>query len=65
MLALFRIDAGRAELHERAEKAPTGGATSTLHHIALSLPRAEQGAVEAWYSKNELEYQVVEFAWIG
>jgi catechol-2,3-dioxygenase len=36
-----------------------------LHHIALSLPHAEQAAVMAWYYAKGLTYSVQEFPWIG
>ncbi|MGI9511118.1 MAG: VOC family protein, partial [Geminicoccaceae bacterium] len=42
VLALFHHDAGRRELHPRSTDPPATGAGSSLHHLALSLPYAEQ-----------------------
>lgn len=38
---------------------------TTLHHIALSLARAEQDAVVAWYETRGQPYRVEEFPWVG
>ncbi|MEL7114618.1 MAG: VOC family protein [Pseudomonadota bacterium] len=65
VLALFRHDAGRSDLHPTSTKAPETGATSSLHHIALSLPFAEQEAVMAWYDELGQPYNVQTFGWIG
>ena len=65
VLALFRHDAGRPELHPNADEPPETGARSSLHHIALSLPFAEQAAVMAWYDRIGQPYRVQEFGWIG
>ncbi len=43
----------------------TTGAQSSLHHLALSLPRHEQAAAERWFEVKGLEWHVEEFAWIG
>lgn len=64
VLALFAADAGRPELHPRGVPV-AGGAQSTLHHIALSLPFSEQDAVRAWYDKKGIAYRVQNFGWIG
>ena len=40
-------------------------AHSTLHHFALSISFAEQDAATKWFEKNELEFEVREFDWIG
>ncbi len=65
VLALFRHDAGNPTLHERSSKPPETGASSSLHHIALSLPFEEQQSVMEWYTAQGQEYHVEEFAWIG
>lgn len=44
---------------------PETGARSSLHHIALSLPFAEQDAAMAWYDANGLPYRVEHFGWVG
>ena len=59
VLALFEesaaeVVAGRA-----------GPRRSSLHHLALALPRAEQTAAEAWLERQGLAYRVEEFTWIG
>lgn len=65
VLALFRHDAGRPELHPTSADAPETGARSSLHHIALSLPFAEQEAVIEWYDAIGQPYNVQVFGWIG
>jgi catechol 2,3-dioxygenase-like lactoylglutathione lyase family enzyme len=66
VLALFRNDIGtRPGLRPTSDKAPATGAHSLLHHIALSLPFAEQDAAIAWYEKIGQPYSVEEFHWIG
>jgi len=65
VLALFRSDVGRADLHPLSDEQPITGARSSLHHIALSLPYAEQEAVMHWYDRKNIEYHVQIFSWIG
>ena len=65
VLALFRPDAGRPDLHPQSTEVPTTGANSSLHHLALSLPYAEQDAVMRWYDTNGIDYRVQIFDWIG
>ena len=65
VLALFRHDAGRPELHPRSREKPETGARSSLHHLALSLPFEEQEAVMRWYDTKGIAYRVQEFGWIG
>ena len=65
VLALFRHDAGRPDLHPSGEDPLETGARSSLHHIALSLPFAEQDAVIAWYDQIGQPYNVQVFGWIG
>ncbi|MCB1492505.1 MAG: VOC family protein [Rhodobiaceae bacterium] len=64
VLALFDANAGRPELAP-SDAPVAGGAGSTLHHIALSLPFEEQDAVRAWYDSRGIVYRVQEFGWIG
>lgn len=66
VLALFHHStAPRPGLHPTAEAKPATGAGSSLHHIALSLPFAEQDAVMRWYDKLGQPYRVEQFGWIG
>lgn len=65
VLALFRHNAGRPELHPQGDAPPETGARSSLHHIALSLPFAEQQAVMDWYNAIGQPYSVERFGWIG
>ena len=66
VLALFQSSyEARPGLHPVTEAAPATGAGSSLHHIALSLPYAEQEAAMAWYDAQGLAYRVEEFEWIG
>ena len=65
VLALFRNDQGRPEIHPTSANPPETGARSSLHHIALSLPASEQDAVIEWYEKIGQKYNVQEFDWIG
>jgi len=65
VLALFRPDVGRPEIHKLSTEKPIAGARSSLHHIALSLPFSDQEAVMRWYELNDIEYQVQVFSWIG
>ena len=66
VLALFdkAMDV-RSGLHPSGHAAPETGAHSSLHHIALSLPFAEQDAVIAWYEAQGLTYRVEQFGWVG
>ena len=66
VLALFRHDvAGRPGLHPTGEEAPLTGARSSLHHLALALPAAEQKAAIAWLGAWGLPCRVERFGWIG
>ena len=56
VLALFRDDSGAI---------PATGARSSLHHIALSLPHAEQDAAIAWYERIGQPYTIQHFGWVG
>ncbi len=63
VLALFDASIGLAD--GQTATAPATGAASSLHHIALSLPFAEQEAVIAWYEKIQQPYRIETFGWIG
>lgn len=64
--ALFRHDAaGRPGLHPTGGGAPATGARSSLHHVALALPAAEQDAAVAWLTRHGLSCRVEVFDWIG
>lgn len=65
VLALFDWRVGRAELHGAASGPPTAGTGSSLHHIALSLPRAEQEKALAFYVAQGVPHTVQIFDWIG
>ncbi len=66
ILALFdKTLSGRPGLHPTSTEAPETGARSSLHHIALSLPYAEQDAVMAWYDAQDRPYRVEHFGWVG
>ena len=73
-IVFFRLADGFAghtavlALFEDAAEIVAGGEgrrRSSLHHLALSLPRTEQAAAEAWLERQGLAYRVEEFAWIG
>jgi len=62
VLALFSYDmAGQIPDAPR----PETGTRSSLHHIALSLPYAEQQAVMDWYDTLGQPYTVQHFGWVG
>lgn len=65
VLALFRHDIQGAGQTGAADQRPSSGPGSSLHHIALTLPWAEQDAVIAWYQELGLEYHVETFDWVG
>jgi catechol 2,3-dioxygenase-like lactoylglutathione lyase family enzyme len=66
VLALFDKTVGtRPGLHPTSLAAPETGAGSALHHIALSLPYAEQDAVMRWYDANDQPYRIEHFGWVG
>ncbi|MDP7152555.1 MAG: VOC family protein [Paracoccaceae bacterium] len=65
VLALFRHDVeGAGRTHGRSTP-PETGPGSSLHHIALSLPWDEQGAVITWYEHLGLDFNVEYFDWVG
>lgn len=61
VLALFQCEDGTAD----GLRAAIAEQNSSLHHIALSLPREEQDNVVAWYEANGVAWRVEEFPWIG
>jgi catechol 2,3-dioxygenase-like lactoylglutathione lyase family enzyme len=65
ILALFRHDMNRPGVHEGGPTPPETGARSSLHHLALSLPYAEQDAVMRWYDSIGQPYRVEHFGWVG
>ena len=66
VLALFRHKGDNpSDLQPGADGPPATGPESSLHHIALSLPFAEQDAVMRWYDKIGQPYRVERFGWIG
>jgi len=66
VLALFHHTAApRPGLHPTGADRPVTGGASALHHIALSLPFAEQDAVMRWYDQIGQPYRIELFGWIG
>ena len=65
VLALFHADETPAGDLTRSESPPGTGSASSLHHVALSLPFAEQDAAMDWFRQNGIPYRVQEFSWIG
>ncbi|NVO56099.1 VOC family protein [Rhodobacteraceae bacterium B1Z28] len=66
VLALFHHTAApRPGLHPTGSERPVTGGQSALHHIALSLPFAEQDAVLRWYDQIGQPYRIENFGWIG
>ncbi|WP_417586309.1 VOC family protein [Pararhodobacter oceanensis] len=65
VLALFRHDIAAAGGVEAAKVPPRTGPASSLHHLALSLPWAEQDAVIAWYERLKQPYNIQRFDWVG
>ncbi|MDE0346503.1 MAG: VOC family protein [Boseongicola sp.] len=66
VLALFdKQHVSRPGRHPTGMEAPATGASSSLHHLALSLPYGEQEAVMSWYEAQGLPYRVETFGWVG
>ena len=65
ILALFHPAAGRANLHPHGSDAPETGASSSLHHLALTVAYDEQEAIKKWLEDQQVDYQVQVFDWIG
>lgn len=58
VLALFEADRNQ-------ERGKPQVATSTLHHIALSLSQADQQAACCWLDANAVDYKTEDFEWVG
>ncbi len=66
VLALFdHATAARPSQIQSETDRPVTGNQSALHHIALSLPFAEQQAVIQWYEQIGQPYRIQRFGWIG
>jgi catechol 2,3-dioxygenase-like lactoylglutathione lyase family enzyme len=64
VLALFHHDLGGVAVPPGSAVPPATGAGSSLHHLALSLPYAEQQAVMDWYDQIGQPYHIEHFGWI-
>jgi catechol 2,3-dioxygenase-like lactoylglutathione lyase family enzyme len=74
-IAFFRLADGFAghtavlALFDEPEAEVAAGAgtpaRSSLHHLALALPRDEQDAAQAWFERRNIPCRVEEFSWIG
>lgn len=72
-IVFFRLAEGFAghtavlALFQETEVVAGGAATprSSLHHLALSLPREEQDAAQAWFAHQGVPCRIETFAWIG
>lgn len=58
VLALFEADRNQ-------ERGKPQVASSTLHHIALSLSQADQQAACRWLDANAVDYKTEDFEWVG
>ncbi|MCY0095438.1 VOC family protein [Hoeflea ulvae] len=47
------------------ERGASVAASSTLHHIALSLSQADQQTACCWFDAHDLPYRIQDFGWIG
>ena len=65
VLALFAADAPQRDVHPKSDTAPATGADSSLHHIALSLTRADQDAAINWFTETGVTHRIEHFGWIG
>lgn len=66
VLALFRaVPDSAGEPRAGIAHGPETGERSSLHHIALSLPFAEQEAAMRWYDARQIGYTVQRFDWVG
>ena len=64
VLALFDVQAVQRE-HFPKGASVEGGATSTLHHFALTVDYGKQDDLCAFLAARGIEYTVQEFPWIG
>lgn len=55
----------RPGIDDGADWRPQTGAGSSLHHLAPSLPCAEQAAVMGWYDRIGQPCKVGHSGWIG
>ena len=44
---------------------PETGPLSSLHHVALNVPFAEQEAAMRWFEAQGLDHRVEHFGWVG
>jgi catechol 2,3-dioxygenase-like lactoylglutathione lyase family enzyme len=65
VIALFSHRIVAAGGVSASEAAPVAGPESTLHHIALSMPLADQTRAIAWYEEIEQPFRIEHFPWIG
>ena len=65
ILALFKPDAGRRELHPHTDKKPFTGSRSSLHHLALSVAIDEQEAIKHWLDSRGVPWREQTFDWVG
>lgn len=56
---------GVLALFEASETKSAAGPSSSLHHIALSLPWKEQDAAKAWFEEQGLPARYEYFDWAG
>jgi catechol-2,3-dioxygenase len=69
-IQFFRVGQGGVAGHTTvlalfADDLPATGQGSSLHHLALSLPYAEQEAAIAWYDQIGQAYRIEHFDWTG
>jgi catechol 2,3-dioxygenase-like lactoylglutathione lyase family enzyme len=70
-IVFFRLSDGFAghtavlALFDEPQAEVVAGPCSALHHIALTLPRAEQDAAQTWLEHENIPCGIEEFAWIG
>lgn len=65
ILALFRPDAGRPNLHPQTTEKPVAGKHSSLHHLALSVAFEDQEGIMEWFDEQTIKYRVQTFDWVG
>lgn len=65
VLALFKYNAGRADLHPQSVEPPETGAKSSLHHLALTVMKEDQPAITDWLTENDIPFQVQYFDWVN
>ena len=65
VIALFSHTLGGAGGIAPADGPPEVGPRSSLHHIALSMPLADQTRAIAWYDEIGQPYRIELFGWVG